>query len=230
VKSKIGVSTGIFLNFYEDEEINRRIAHIARWDVDQVEILFNRQFTLDIPITKENKEFLRRKEVTLHAPFFHNEGYEKFIITRVEIEKLVKIAKDLNAKHIIVHGDILEDMDILNDYDVPFVIENIKPKLSEEFSLQNIKSIFEKYPKLKLAFDAGHAKDLSKEEIEKYLKELDNTEEVHFAIKDFKAFLKGEETDLYYLKDYCKSIVIESRLERLGKIPLIITKLREIFS
>lgn len=226
---KIGVSTGIFHNFYEDEEINRKISHIARWDVDAVEILFNRIFTLDIPITQENKMFLKNKIVTLHAPFFYNKGYEMCKLTKKEVEKMVEIGRELNAKHILIHGDLLEDIKILDEFDFTFVVENVKPKISSEFSLQNIKKILDKSPKLKFAFDPGHSKDLSREEIEKYLLDLKNIYEVHFQINDVNLFLKGEETENYYLKKYCSFVNLETRLEKLGKMPEVIEKIREIF-
>lgn len=229
MKAEIGVSTGVFHTFYEDEEINREISHIARWDVDVVEILFSRIYTLDIPITAENKEFLKRKTVTLHAPFFYNKGYDLCKLTKTEIKKLVEIGKELNAKHILIHGDLLEDLGILNEFDFLFVIENVKPKISEEFSLQKIKKIFDKNKKLKLGFDPEHAKDLSKEEIEKYLSELNNIEEIHFPILDLNNFLNGEEKNYFYLKKYCNSVTIETRLEKLGKMPQVIEMLRKIF-
>lgn len=225
--NKIGISTGIFYKFYEEEEINRSISHISRWNVEIVEILLSRLFMLDIPVSEENKEFLSSKEVIIHSPFFVNEGYNLCKLGREEIKKLVKLAKQLNAKYIIVHPDLIEDLSILDETDFPFALENIKPEFSEIFSLENLKNTFENHKNLKLALDPGHAKNLTIEQMKEISDDLGNLSELHAELDDVNAFLKnGEETHSYF-RTFNVPIVFE-KFNDLRKVHLVIKKTKEI--
>ena len=135
---EIGVSTGIFFKYYGEEEINRCIHHIARWDVDIVEILLTRLFMIDIPISFENKEFLKKKRVRIHAPFYVNKGYDLCKLTSAEIRKVVNLAEEIGAESIILHPDLINNVDSLDDFGFDFTIENVKPELSKDYSLERL--------------------------------------------------------------------------------------------
>ena len=223
----IGLSTGMFHKFYGDEEINRRISHIARWNVDVVEILFSRLFMLNIPINPENKEFLKKKKVTIHAPFFVNEGYTFCMLGHDEIKKLVSIGKDLNAEYIVIHPNQVTDLSILSDYDFKFVFENIKPKLTDTYFLENMKGILDKFPSVGFALDPGHSKHLSMNEIIVLTKKIKDLREVHCRIYDSKDFIANGDKTHSYLKTLNANVLIEG-VEDFTHVHEVIKKMREI--
>lgn len=230
MNKELGISTGIFYKFYEEEELNRKISHIFRWDIDRVEILFSRLFMLDIPLSEENKTFLKKKKVTLHAPFFNNEGYDFCKLSKEEIKKLVKIGKEINAEYIIVHPDLLEDVEILKEFDFPFVFENVKKEINEEFCLENLEKCFKLNPNLGLALDLSHAGSLSNEKIKGYIKKYCNLKEIHISIKEQTSFLEGERQNFQDFLDQEVNFILESRPRSMDKMHLIIKRLKEILN
>jgi len=219
---KLGLSTGIFHKFYGEEELNRKISHLSIWDPEYIEILYIRPYMLDIPIGEENKFFLNKKKVTIHAPFYQNSNREKCILSENELSKLVRVAKKINALHIVLHPDTINNFKILDKFDVKFIFENLDEQVSN-FTLESMENIIKKHG---LCFDRIHARNLSHDKIKKL---LINLCEIHFNFDELTSFLINGTKEYNILRGMDVPIIIETRIRSLDRTSQVIKKIKEIF-
>ena len=220
---KFGLSTGIFHKYYGEEELNRKISHMAIWDSEYIEILYTRPYILNIPINAENKSFLKSRKVILHAPFFRNKSNEKYFLNEEDLKKLVEIANELDAIHIVLHADVINDFEILKKFENKFVIENMDKNFSD-YPLENIDINLLK--ENGLCFDRHHSNSLSGGEIKPFLEHI---KEIHFNFDELTKFLVEGTKEYDFLKNYDVPIILETRIRSLDRTNQVMNKINEIF-
>ncbi|MEK6963902.1 MAG: hypothetical protein AABX70_05725 [Nanoarchaeota archaeon] len=223
----IGISTGVFYKAVPEEDLNKTIDLIRPLDIDEVEILYARPFIMDATLSQKNLTFLKKIKVTIHAPFFKDQGWEDAHFDKHLLDKVVAKAKELGARHIIIHPDLV-DLSLLKAYDCIFALENLKSKRG--FGADRLKQIFKENPKLKLSLDIGHARDWGPEELPKLLQNFkDRIVEIQFSVDDhYENVLQGKSyPDVELVRTLNVPLVLESRPTDIKLLPPILELLRE---
>lgn len=218
----LGFSNG---NFYSIND-----SSFDRFSAKQTEI-----FELDgraraIELHASNKKHLRHllenvdKEqysffdyISLHAPTKNYQNNKKGheILTLIE-----KICKKWPIKNIVLHPDAVKDWEIFLDYkDLPWSLENIHNVKDVDVVIQELKTVFQKYPFFKFTFDLQHLYivDPHLQSARKFYQEFaDRLVEYHISSYDCElihgALFKNSKQDVIIKKVYNINvpIIIES--------------------
>lgn len=82
--------------------------------------------------------------VSIHAPM-KDMTYKDDKKTRKVIEQLRRICDKISIRGLVLHPNIIEDFDILNDSNLPFLIENMDHKKNVGTTVEEFKEYYEKY-------------------------------------------------------------------------------------
>lgn len=110
-----------------------------------------KNFNLNSPLIKKISEF---KYISIHAPFL-NFKYSKNSQTKEVLEKLTYLKENLPVQGVVIHPSNIQDFSIIQDSDLPFLIENMDPRKSRgKYPLE-----FKEYNKLNVGYvlDIQHA-------------------------------------------------------------------------
>lgn len=225
--SKIGISTGVFYKHFKEVDLNEMIDYLRNLNVEVIEILFARPFMLDLKISDENITYLKNKELIIHSPFFSNIGYEDIIYDEKLIKKTLKKFNDLNAKHIVIHPDLISNFDIIKKYSDIFVFENLKEK--RKYTFEKLLELNDSELDFKISLDIGHLRDKNYDRLDNLIKKYkNNIVEIQLSIKEnYEDFLNGNINQKYsFLKKLEIPMVLETRPEELSHLNKILKNLR----
>ena len=225
--TKIGVSTGVFYKYFEEDELDQMISSLKSIDVDIIEILYARPFMLDLPLSNENMNYLQAKEVLIHSPFFVDQGYEDLCYNKPLIEKLIEKKRLLKAKYIIIHPDLLPNFNLISNYPEIFVFENLKSERG--YSIQRLLNLMKSGLSIKISLDIGHLNNIDAVELSKLIKKYKkNIAEIQLSIKeDYEDFLDGKIGSKYsFLIGIDIPIILETRPRELSHLGIIIKNLK----
>ena len=160
------------------------IKYIRKLDIDGVEVTlgFNHELVSFVSsLSKSDRNWLRSlRYVSIHAPFNLADEMqdEKDVVRRLGL--IEKLYKDVNAKNVIIHSDVLPRPGLLNRYKFNVSTENLEPY--KKVSIKDLKEIFKKYPKAGLCLDVGHAYFYGKHETKKLVEVFgDRITQIHFS-------------------------------------------------
>ncbi|MBW3017504.1 sugar phosphate isomerase/epimerase, partial [Candidatus Woesearchaeota archaeon] len=152
------------------------IDYAKQLDVSGIELTFlaQKEVLLQFELSESQIEFLKSLDyVSMHFPTrVDGEDYVQVL------EKINEIYHKVNAKNVIIHPYNLPEPELLDKYDINFSVENME----KDFSLNELKDILQKYPKLGVCLDVSHAFIWSAQETAKLVDEFNGRiTEIHFS-------------------------------------------------
>jgi hypothetical protein len=230
MKYKIGVSTGIFARLMPEEELEKMVNILLDYHVELIEILVARPRLADIRFSQKTLDRLRTIEVSIHAPFFKEEGYEDVDLDAQLLSRVEKFAIHVNAEDIVIHPDLVRDWDRVKQIRIPVLIENLKP--GRGWGLNEMKDLIKKNPTFGIALDGDHAEKWGVGEADIWAKELySNLKSLHLNLKDqYKCIVEGDWVPPKYVLMNTGSIILEKTPFEMDAIPTIIIKAKEIIN
>jgi len=222
----IGFGNGDFFRLYSDDKERFSQKYIDLFKANNlanaIELHCSDEECIDHLLLADNIDLSYFKFVSLHAPNFQ---YQKNDISIRILSKLVEMHKKYNLQNIVFHVDKVKDWDVFLDYNMlPISIENLDERKESGRSIDDIKSILEKYD-FKLTLDLQHCfvndrtmtlaikfQELYKERIVEYHISGYEEELLHYPL--FKT-LQNE--IIYSLKFKNIPIIIESTFDKIGE-------------
>ncbi|MDD3159977.1 MAG: hypothetical protein PHQ98_03350 [Candidatus ainarchaeum sp.] len=152
----IAISTGscfdLKLSFQD------RIRFIQKFSVDGIELLFaSPKDLLEFEFDKDTFEFVNSlKFKSIHMPFNDIE-YKDDELTKKVIDKATKLSIQIKIDYLVFHPNNVKDYSVLN-YDLKNCIENLNSNEKNKgyCTVQEIKQIFDRNPKLYFILDTCH--------------------------------------------------------------------------
>ncbi|MFA6268890.1 MAG: TIM barrel protein [archaeon] len=152
----VAISTGCC----HDLKLNRleSIHFLEKYPIDGVELLFAfPEELLNFELDLRALSFLSGlKFVSIHTPF-ENIIYSNTQETRKVLASAVALAKQVNAKYLVFHPQIVEDFNLISNLSIPVCIENMNKKEDNYKSVEEIKTLLSKYPFVGFVLDIAHA-------------------------------------------------------------------------
>lgn len=223
----IGFCNGVFHKITEKDLDRFLPSFIKKFELkgaNTLELIILNEDSLDFLIDNLNKnDYSYFSSLSLHAPSFkHNDISESIRI----LEKMEKVVNVLDIKNIVIHPDAVSYWEVFEQFKhLPLSIENQDGRKNFGNTLEDIKSILDKYKFLNLTLDLQHCfvNDPSMQLAQDFHKEFgDRVVEYHLSAYDKELnhvqLFKKEQLEIIKsleLKD--KRIVIESVLEDFGE-------------
>lgn len=217
----ISFALGNVWSWTNSKNRNELIKYARKLDISGVEITFARKEEIySFKLSKSNRDWLKQLDyVTIHAPFRLIRAAENEEEVTKQLDGILKVYKDVNAKAVIIHPRDLPSPEILERYDFKVLTENLVKKSG--FSLVDLKKTLSEYPNIGLCLDVSHAYLWSKYETSKLVKAFnDRISQVHFSgtyrRKDHQSLRKASKEFLYSIKpikDLDVPIIIEEDIQ-----------------
>lgn len=152
---EVGFSTG---DLYESklslDEVIKRCSSVG---AEAIELNFgSSKLLLEHELNEDSKEALRNfSYLSVHAPFVKAE-YGDNEETKVIINELKELHEEFNVDGVVVHPNDVEDFEVLEETDLPFLIENMDPRKKEGKEPSYFEELKDEYS-FEFVFDVEHA-------------------------------------------------------------------------
>jgi len=168
--NKICFATGNLFKWEMFKNINDIITFLKQYPFYGLEITFGHPEEIDeFSISDENKKYLKSlKYLSIHLPFKYT--YQKDEATKILINKIIKIIKELNVQSVVIHPDNIIDSYYINKISAQKCIENLTPR--HGFSVDDYKTFLAENKDYKIVIDTTHALHHSMDHLKELLENL----------------------------------------------------------
>ncbi len=183
MRNPICISTGCLYNVIDD--MNDRIEELSKFSPMGIELLFSHlNHLLSFNISKKNLEYLKDlKFNSIHAPW-KEITYGENKTTKEAFKKISFLYKQIKAGNVVFHTSHIKDYSLILNSNFVSSIENSDWR-NPGHNIEDIKSILDKYEKLKFTFDFAHAITVSATDIPNYISQFkDRLAEIHISMYD----------------------------------------------
>jgi len=155
------------------------IKYVQQLNIGGIEIAFCCKELETTKFTEEQINWIKSLDyVSIHYPTKSKQE------NSLELLGKIKYFYDLlNAKAVVLHPDVLPEPEVLEKLDMAFCVENLR----RGFSINQLKKIFKKYPKLGFCLDVAHAMCWSEKETSRLIEAFkDKLVQVHFSASNLE--------------------------------------------
>ncbi len=230
MKNPICISTGCVYKIFGNR-YNERIEALRKFSPVGLELsFFYPKYLLDFEISKDNLEYLQTlKFNSIHAPVL-DIVYGDNKKCKETLKKITELYKQINARNVVFHKDLIKDYSVITGYDFVASIENDDWN-NPKNTIEDTRNVLDNNREFKLTFDFAHA-IVTSSDISEYINYFkDRIAEIHISVIPSKelgihAFLyKHDSREIRRLMKFLKAVsvplVLECEVPNANEIELI---------